>query len=276
MTVLLAGLLLVLAEITAVSHGGMITLRRPRKTVVVEWHVVGMAVVFILLFVVPAVIESLVGQRVREKATDNAVVFAIVANFVILAAVIPLLAVTGRNSLSDYGIDGRQWLGERFGGLGFLIAMPFVIVVLEAMASWRGPQTEHPYLKLLATGNDWAIIGVAFAAVVAAPLMEELIFRVIFQGLLESLVRPWAAILFPAIAFAAMHGKYNALPLLPLALVLESSTTCGAVMSPSLRFTRCSMRLSCSWPCPPVRVPRKACPAGASDRRRRRNLCISR
>ena len=49
------------------------------------------------------------GQRVREKDIPTThVVFAIVANFVILGAVIPLLAVTGRNRLSDYGIDGRD------------------------------------------------------------------------------------------------------------------------------------------------------------------------
>lgn len=221
-TVLLVGMLLVLGEMArALVMGEMIALRRPRRPLVVEWHVVAMAVVFLLVFVVPAVIESAVGHRPREMASDASVVFSIIANLVILAAVVPLLIATGKNRLADYGIDRHGWRAEvRFGGLGFLVVLPLVMAVLAAMTSVRPTETEHPYLKLLETGNDSAILGVAFAAVVAAPLTEELIFRVVFQGLLESLLPPWAAILMPAVAFAAMHGKYDALPLLPLAIVL--------------------------------------------------------
>jgi membrane protease YdiL (CAAX protease family) len=131
------------------------------------------------------------------------------------------LAMTGKNRLSDYGIDSQGWIAEvRFGGLGYLLTMPFVVAVIFAMQSVRRPETVNPLLKVLETGHGSVIAGVAFTAVVAAPLTEELIFRVVFQGLLESLLPTWAAILFPAIAFAAMHGRYDALPLFPLALVL--------------------------------------------------------
>ena len=88
------------------------------------------------------------------------------------------------------------------------------------MGGIRGPQTEHPFLKLLSNAGSGEIAGVTLAAAVAAPLTEELIFRVVFQGLLESLVPAWMAVLLPALAFAAMHGRYDAIPLFPLALVL--------------------------------------------------------
>jgi uncharacterized protein len=221
-TLLLVGLLLVLGEMArALLMDEMITLRRPRRPLVVERHVAWLAVVFLLLFVAPAVVGPALGHRAREVDPDTSVVVSIVVSCVIIGAVIPLLVATGKNRLADYGIDMQGWRAEvRFGGLGYLVAIPLVMAVLVAMTSWRGPENEHPYLKLVESGNNSAIIGVAFAAVVAAPLTEELIFRVVLQGLLESLARPWAAILLPAVAFAAMHGIYDAVPLLPLAIVL--------------------------------------------------------
>jgi membrane protease YdiL (CAAX protease family) len=224
-TLLLVGLLLVLAEmVRALLDGDLITLRRPRRPLVVEWHVVAVAAVFVLVFVLPAVIESVRGRRLQEGgASEKSVVFSIIVSLVIFGAVVPLLAATGKNRLADYGLDMQGWRAEmRYGGLGYLVSIPLVLAVMVVMglAALRGPQHVHPYLKLLETGNDSAIIGVAFAAVVAAPLAEELIFRVVLQGLLESALPSWAAILIPAVAFAAIHGRHDALPLFPLAVVL--------------------------------------------------------
>jgi membrane protease YdiL (CAAX protease family) len=221
-TLLLVGLLLVLGEMArALVVGELITLRRSRRPLIVEWHVVIIAVVFLLLFVLSAVIELMSGRRPAEEITGRSIASSIIERFVILGAVIPLLGATGKNRLADYGIDLQGWSAEmRYGGLGYLVTTPIVVAVMMAMAPLRGPETMHPYLRLLETGNDRAIIGVAFAAVVVAPLTEELIFRVLFQGLLESLLPPWAAVLIPAVAFAAIHGRYDALPLFPLAIGL--------------------------------------------------------
>jgi hypothetical protein len=221
-TLLLLGLVLVLGEmVRALVMEEMIAPPQPRRPIVVEWHVVAIAVFLLVVFVLPAMVLMATGQRPPEKDSDVSIVLAIATNFVIVGVAVPFLAVTGRNRLADYGIDARGWRAEvRFGGLGFLVAMPLVIALLAAMSSIRGPQTEHPYLKLVETGNEAVLIGVAVAAVIAAPLTEELIFRVIFQGLLETRLRPAAAILLPAFAFAAIHGIYDALPLFPLAVVL--------------------------------------------------------
>lgn len=219
---LLVLLLLVLGETArSLFMGERLTLRRTPKRLVVEWHVVAIALVFLAIDVIPALIEMAVGSRSHDKVTNRVVLLAIVTNFVILASVIPLLAVTGRNRLADSGISLRDFRTEvKVGGLGYLVATPLVMAVIFAMNSWRGPETEHPFLKLLENGSNGTLVSVAIAAVVAAPLAEELVFRVLFQGLLESLVPPAVAILVPAVAFAARHGKYDALPLLPLAIVL--------------------------------------------------------
>jgi uncharacterized protein len=56
--------------------------------------------------------------------------------------------------------------------------------------------------------------------VISAPLSEELLFRVTFQGPLEARLPLSWAITIPAFVFAGVHGLHDALPLLPLALVL--------------------------------------------------------
>ena len=222
MTLLLVGMLLALGETArALVMGDMFTQQQSRRRLVVEPHVVAIAILFLVVYVVPAMVDLAIGTRPREAASDAGVIFSISTSFVIVAAVVPLLAFTGRNALADYGIDMRGWRAEmRFGTLGYLVATPLVFSLLVAMSSIRAPENEHPFLKLLAAGRPWEIVGVAFAAVVAAPLLEELLFRVLFQGLLESLVRPRLAILLPALMFSAVHGSSDAIPLFPLSLVL--------------------------------------------------------
>jgi membrane protease YdiL (CAAX protease family) len=61
---------------------------------------------------------------------------------------------------------------------------------------------------------------VALAAVVLAPLAEELMFRVVIQGWLESREKPAAAITTTALLFSVIHGLPDAIGLFPLALIL--------------------------------------------------------
>ena len=74
---------------------------------------------------------------------------------------------------------------------------------------------EHPIQQLVQQSkNSLAILLVAFMfAVVAVPLVEEFLFRLLFQGWLEATLRqfhmPYASgisIIFVSLCFAAMHG----------------------------------------------------------------------
>jgi membrane protease YdiL (CAAX protease family) len=55
---------------------------------------------------------------------------------------------------------------------------------------------------------------------VLAPLVEELIYRVVLQTWLQKIAPPREALIAVAIIFAAVHRLPDALPLLPLALIL--------------------------------------------------------
>jgi uncharacterized protein len=130
--------------------------------------------------------------------------------------------VSRRNRLADYGVELRGLRTEiRCGGLGFLASVPPVLVVGALTAPLRTDERVHPFLQLLKeTPGGRGVFEIALAAVVTAPLAEELVFRVVFQGLLEQKLPAWAAILIPAVTFAVIHGWPDCLPLLPLAIVL--------------------------------------------------------
>lgn len=100
-------------------------------------------------------------------------------------------------------------------GLGcFVLAYPF-IELLNMLGVFIYTQTQseaptgmgHPTLELLTEQPEnywvWAIVG---GAIIGAPIVEELIFRVFLQGaLMKWLKSPWLSIIFTAIIFAGIH-----------------------------------------------------------------------
>jgi membrane protease YdiL (CAAX protease family) len=78
-----------------------------------------------------------------------------------------------------------------------------------------GVETVQDTVKLLQNSEDSTILGLmTFAAVVAAPLCEELIFRGYLYPAAKKFAGPWVAAIFSGLIFAAAHGSLAAL--LPL------------------------------------------------------------
>jgi membrane protease YdiL (CAAX protease family) len=119
------------------------------------------------------------------------------------------------------GLGGAD-LRLALGGLGLVLApLLGLAAVLNALVPY-----EHPVVEFLTARRDALAVGLVLAtALVAAPLVEELFFRRIFQGWLEKRL-PQAdaagAIAISAAAFALAHrGQGLAyVPLFPLGLVL--------------------------------------------------------
>jgi len=220
---ILFGVLLLLSVFAARTILVSRPYRRPLKF---DWAVLAVALVFISLQVTLPLLQLLL--RRAEVASEPPpapslrIDEAIMTHFVIIAVLISAIAVRPDNRPDDYGISFRGWLTElRFGVLGFLASFPLVLAVIIVLGSFRKQETLNPLLILLnETGSAWTIVGVIFAAVVSAPLAEELLFRVALQGPLDARLPPAVSIAIPALVFAAVHGPYDALPLLPLALVL--------------------------------------------------------
>lgn len=120
------------------------------------------------------------------------------------------------------------WLGLRWPGWQrvFLIAPGSVIFMwvifgglqVSGYVEWMeslGVETVQDTVKLLQQSQDPLILALmAMAAVVAAPLCEEMVFRGYFYPVLKKFAGPWSAAICSALVFAAAHGSLTAL--LPL------------------------------------------------------------
>ncbi len=101
-------------------------------------------------------------------------------------------------------------------GLGcFMLAYPFIelaamtgVALHTQLSDGAAPsQIAHPVLQTLVDNpKDFWAWGMVAGAVVGAPFVEELIYRVFLQGALLKITRsPWISILFTSILFALMH-----------------------------------------------------------------------
>lgn len=112
--------------------------------------------------------------------------------------------------------------GTKLGGLDFplgfgcfVLAYPFVelmgmagVALHKQLSDGADPPTlAHPILQRLTenTNDPWAWALVA-GAVIGAPFVEELIYRVFIQGALIKITKsPWISIITTALVFALMH-----------------------------------------------------------------------
>ncbi len=141
--------------------------------------------------------------------------------FQFLLAGVPLVLMVRR-------VDVVSWLGLRWREWPrvFLLAPGAVMFVwlvfgglqVSGYVEWMeslGVETVQDSVKLLQESQDPQTLGLmAFAAVIAAPLCEEIVFRGYFYPVLKKFAGVRAAALSSALVFAAAHGNVTAM--LPL------------------------------------------------------------
>jgi membrane protease YdiL (CAAX protease family) len=130
--------------------------------------------------------------------------------------------------LASRRVTPGMWLGLRWPAWRwvFLIApgaVAFMWLVfgglqISGYVKWMeslGVETVQETVKLLQKSEDPLILGLmAFAAVAAAPLCEEIVFRGYFYPVLKKHAGAWPAAFCSALVFASAHGNLTAL--LPL------------------------------------------------------------
>jgi hypothetical protein len=95
-----------------------------------------------------------------------------------------------------------------------------LVVALTAGLTGEVPD-QHPFLEMMESDVGTAVLGlIALTAVVLAPIVEELQFRVVILGGIAQLGRPWLALGVSSVLFALAHGFPDSLALLPLAFAL--------------------------------------------------------
>lgn len=158
-------------------------------------------------------------HRVRQ-----AVIGTLVGDLIVVAVVLLSLLLTARSWVDLVKLGFRtDHLGKQLqdGAWGFLAAVLPVSLVLVASSPLRNEESTHPYLRLLEQTGIGPELGlIALTAVVAAPLMEELLFRVVLQTWLNEFLPGRTAIVSTALLFAVIHGFPDSLAIFILALVL--------------------------------------------------------
>lgn len=187
----------------------------------VSWPGVPVCATFLTALLLPSFIIVYVSPA---HGSLGMIEWGMAARLVQIAAIVGLLAVSGPLRKEDFGCDLSKWREDVMVGVrGFMASAGpvFGVIFLVALFGFRAPEDQHPLLKIVEARPDLEVLAwIAFSATIIAPLSEELTYRVLLQGWLESELRPWQAILVSAGTFAVAHEDFDRLPLLPLATIL--------------------------------------------------------
>lgn len=189
--------------------------QRPVDRSGVPWHWWDAFVVFVLVEVVGAVVAGLAAWTLGE---DLLLPVLIVASGSAMAGLVVLwvkLRYPGRTRLlfgrvpasaADLGVGVAVGLGA------FVLAVLGLGTLLQFLIERSGgevPPVQEQLQSALVDARFGAVV--AFAAVVLAPLGEELLFRgLLFNGLRRSLPL-WAATLLSGLLFAVTHVEWIAI-----------------------------------------------------------------
>ncbi|HWA84126.1 MAG TPA: type II CAAX endopeptidase family protein [Fimbriimonadaceae bacterium] len=134
--------------------------------------------------------------------------------YIIIVAIVILLAnspVAGKMlSLKTLGVT-KEHLGEHIlWGLGAALANIPILVIVQLASQWifRGlPAAEHPVtVELTDTNSLLLILQIGVVAAVAAPFLEEIMFRgTLFPALAAVLKSPFWAGVVSSLVFASIH-----------------------------------------------------------------------
>lgn len=185
------------------------------------WHPLAVALALPLAMGVQRAMLSVVP---REGGTTLDVVQSSCLAMILSSLIVMgLLALFSPMSAADFGVQrGRAAADLKIGVLGYLAALVpvFAINLAVQYLGLRPTGPQHSFLKFLDQDPGAAAVAwIVLSAGILAPLVEELLYRVILQGWLETRLAPGAAIVAVALLFAGVH-EYDALPLIPLALIL--------------------------------------------------------
>ena len=106
----------------------------------------------------------------------------------LLAIALPVIALHTAASARDFGIAGRELAHDlKLGVIGFVMLAPPVYAIQGVLVYFWKP-SKHPLMEMFKQSPEAGFFVVLLlAAAVMAPIFEELIFRVLFQGFLEKL-----------------------------------------------------------------------------------------
>ncbi|MCP4174689.1 MAG: CPBP family intramembrane metalloprotease [Fuerstiella sp.] len=135
-----------------------------------------------------------------------------------------LSATVGGSSPPELPQESERWELSRelrFAFETFLVAYLPTAAVRILMVSLLPQSPSHPFLEMINEGVEWRTMSlIALMAVIVAPLVEELLYRVtILGGMMQQgwLVPGW---IVSSLLFGFAHGFPDSIALLPLAFAI--------------------------------------------------------
>ena len=189
------------------------------------FDLLGIGMIYLVFFAL--VMSSVRASQKADLVLDPQSLISSIGFQFVIAGVIMLIVVKRVHPVDWLGLRWRSWPWV------FLIAPAAVATMwvffgtLQASGymKWMesfGVESVQDTVKLLQESNDPVLLGLmAFAAVIAAPICEEIVFRGYFYPAAKKFAGPWAAAIFSALIFSSAHGSMSALlPLFIFGLVL--------------------------------------------------------
>jgi membrane protease YdiL (CAAX protease family) len=192
----------------------------------VSWEPAPLGATFLVAFYLPLFLFRLSPWLVGpiDPQSLGAVQWSSAFAITQIVAIVALLRLAGPLRKEDFGLNLSRWRSDILVGAGGFLAsfIPvYLVTVLQQFLNWRGPDDKHVFFKILeASEGNGAVLWIVGAVVIVAPLAEELLYRVLLQGFIQSQLAPWMAISFSTAIFCFVHGQSDILPLVPLALIL--------------------------------------------------------
>ena len=162
-------------------------------------------------------------QEIWGDFLDNAV-FGVAALLTIIGLIFPLARFHFARGLKGFGLRLRT-IPRDLGAacVNLLAVWPLMAATLIATTIvarlLQGPDFEMPQHETLKTMTESSSVSLqtllVFVVVVVAPLIEETMFRGMFQTMIRSyLGRPWLAIIATSVLFASVHKEFTHWPAL--------------------------------------------------------------
>ena len=129
---------------------------------------------------------------------------AVTTTLIVEVALIGLIAILVRGFYQEPLLKGLRWSREYVASGGRLVLLGVALAATGMVVSTVFPPDDTAMQELFRTPQ--AIVLLAIVSVVAAPFLEEVVFRGFYYRVLEDVAGTGAAVFGTAILFAAMHA----------------------------------------------------------------------
>jgi membrane protease YdiL (CAAX protease family) len=187
---------------------------------------VALAVAFLIGILLDGQVARLLGTTQRD-ITSSTLTWGItlgqyVSYLPLLAVLLTALPWVSRRSLHDLGLRGFDRTTIGAGVIGAVAMYAVTIGVADVQYQFTHQKPEEAAISLFTSAHDPALIlAFTFLATIAAPFMEEFVFRGFLFNALLRYMPVWIAATISGLLFGISHGSTSAfLPLAASGIVL--------------------------------------------------------